>query len=74
MPLDLKDLEELRCPECHKPLVIVPVEGSTDKFRFLGCACPDKEEFFLPPTIAFGPKRGPMFLYVPKKDSEVAAD
>lgn len=62
---NLSQMEEVLCPDCRKPLVIVPVERIANRYRFDGCRCA-REEFELPDCIAAGFGDGPLFIYKPK--------
>ena len=63
---DLSQMEEITCSDCGKPLIVVKVKETTDKYEFLGCTC-QKEYFELPDCIVAGFAPGPLFLYKPKQ-------
>jgi hypothetical protein len=62
---DLSKMEEVKCPNCHRPLIIVPVGDNPNHYRFEGCRC-GRGEFVLPDMTAAGIAGGPMFLYKEK--------
>jgi hypothetical protein len=47
--IDLSQLEELLCGDCHGPYIVACKPGHVD--RFVGCRC-DKTEFLLPEVAA----------------------
>ncbi len=59
---DLGQMEEVRCPDCQKQLIIVPVPDKPNRYRFDGCNC-GREQFDLPDSLVAGIKGGPLFLY-----------
>lgn len=56
------EMEEVKCPDCHGPLIIVPVEGAPGRYRFDGCRC-GREQFVLPDFVGAGITGGPLFLF-----------
>lgn len=62
---DLSQMEEVRCPDCQKQLLIAPVPDKRNRYRFDGCVC-GREEFDLPDCIAAGISGAPLFLYKPR--------
>ena len=64
---DLSKIQEVRCPDCGKPLIAVPVEDKPERYRFHGCVC-NRELFELPDCIVHGIKGGPLFVYTEKAD------
>ena len=72
---DLSNMEELICPDCKNPLVIVaaPTTEKPNRVRFDGCRC-GREHFDLPKVLItlLGPEGSPFFLYMPRS-SEASA-
>jgi hypothetical protein len=64
---DLRDMNEVCCPDCGRPLVVEVSEHDPNKAIFEGCRCGSKG-FNVPNGIFFGLSRGPLFLYVPKSN------
>ena len=44
--MDLSEMEEQRCPDCHRPLMIVPVDQKQNTY-VIHCAC-NRLEFIIP--------------------------
>lgn len=67
MQEEVNDLEELRCPTCKSPIVLVPVAGNSDQWE-LECKC-RPEKFMLPQSCIAGgnPAAGFLFIYTKKK-------
>jgi hypothetical protein len=59
---DLSKMEEVKCPDCGRPLIIVPAGDDPSRYKFEGCRC-GREEFILPIIIAAGFGEGPLLLY-----------
>ena len=59
---DLSKMEEVKCPDCGRPLIIVPAGDEPSRYKFEGCRC-GREQFILPDMIAAGFGVGPLFLY-----------
>jgi hypothetical protein len=60
--IDLTQFEEMQCPTCGRPFMVVPVAEKPNRYRFQGCRC-TKEDFFLPEVVGMvGIDGGPMFL------------
>lgn len=62
---NFSEMEEITCPDCGKPLIAVPIEGETNRFRFEGCRC-SKDRYHLPDCFIAGFLGGPMTFYKPK--------
>jgi len=59
--VDLTQLEEMHCPTCQRPFILVPVAETPSRYRFEGCRC-TKQDFFLPDAVgAVGIAGGPGF-------------
>jgi hypothetical protein len=64
MSPDFSKMDEITCPDCRKPLVALPVEG-TSRYKFYGCPCA-KEHYELPDCFVAGFAGAPMFFYQPR--------
>ena len=63
--MDLSEMEEQRCPDCHRPLMLVPVDQKQNTY-VIHCAC-NRPEFIIPDgAIPAGIEGGPLFLYTKK--------
>ena len=63
---DLSKMEEVRCPDCQKQLIVVPVPDKPNRYRFDGCTTCGREQFELPDFINAGFKGSALFLYKQK--------
>lgn len=61
---DLRNMEEITCPDCGHPLIVVPVEDVPGRHLFEGCRC-GREHFVIPDCIVAGFEGAPKFLYKP---------
>jgi hypothetical protein len=64
---DFGKMDEVTCPDCHEPLIALPVEG-TARYKFHGCRC-EKQTYQLPDCFIAGFSGGPMFFYLPRQIS-----
>jgi hypothetical protein len=65
MKPDLREMDEVCCPDCGKPLVIAQLAGG--RYRFDGCGRNCRDVYHLPDgCISFGPQYGLQFVYKPK--------
>jgi len=62
---NLSEMDEVRCPDCGKPLVVTLAEHNPNQAVFDGCGC-GRKIYNVPDGILAGFSRGPFFLYVPK--------
>jgi hypothetical protein len=62
---DLGKMEEVRCPDCNGPIVILRVEGKPSTFEMSGCRC-GRAGLILPDAIFAGFGDGPFFIYKAK--------
>ena len=66
---ELKDMEEIRCPDCKKPLAAYPASPeSPNPVTFYGCNCENKEWLLTPSMVILGFAGGPLTVY--KKTGE----
>ena len=63
--LDLREMDELCCADCGRPLIATVVGPDPNKAAFYGCRC-GHEVYNLPDCIVAGFSGGPFFFYVPK--------
>jgi hypothetical protein len=62
---DLSNMDEVRCPDCGKPLVITDLPGN--RSRFEGCGRDCRDLYILPDgCISVGPVNGLQFIYQPR--------
>jgi hypothetical protein len=65
MKPDLREMAEVCCPDCGKPLVITKLADG--RARFDGCGRNCRDMYQLPEgCISFGPQYGLQFIYKPK--------
>lgn len=65
MKPDLREMDEVCCPDCGKPLVITKLADG--RARFDGCGRNCRDVYHLPDgCISFGPQYGLQFIYRPK--------
>ena len=62
---NFSEMEEITCSDCGKPLIAIPIEGESNRFRFEGCRC-NKETYVLPNCFIAGFSGGPMSFYKPR--------
>jgi ssDNA-binding Zn-finger/Zn-ribbon topoisomerase 1 len=65
MKPDLREMDEVCCPDCGKPLVIT--KHTNGRARFDGCGRNCRDVYQLPDgCISIGPQYGLQFIYKPK--------
>lgn len=59
---DMREFDEIKCPDCGGALAVNPVLGTDTTFQFNGCRC-DHGHMIYPGTVMFGTNAGPLTLY-----------
>jgi uncharacterized protein YbaR (Trm112 family) len=71
---DLSKMEEVRCPDCKRPLVVMPNPDDPNRATLVGCRCGRQDSYQIPDCIIAGFEGGPMFLYTERAQAEQGTD